>query len=105
MVRLSTVFSAKVVAILLTKNHVRRRIHICCDSRAAVAALATTTTESSLASKCMQVLGKLSEFNNVTLVWTPRHQVIGLLGNEEADRLAKEGAIEVPLNQFTVILF
>jgi ribonuclease HI len=45
------------------------------------------------------VLGKLSEFNRVTVVWIPKHQ--GVLGNKEADRLAKEGAIEVPPTQFT----
>jgi ribonuclease HI len=51
----------------------------------------------------MQVLGKLSELNKVTLVWTPGHQ--GIPGNKEADRLAKEGAAEVPPNQFTAIPF
>jgi ribonuclease HI len=51
----------------------------------------------------MQVLGRLSELNKVTLVWIPGHQ--GILGNEEADRLAKEGAIEVTPNQFTAIHF
>jgi hypothetical protein len=53
-ISLSTVFSAKVMAILrftellLTKNLIRRRIHIYSDSRAALAALSKTTTESSL---------------------------------------------------------
>jgi ribonuclease HI len=104
---LSTVFSAKLMTILrctellLTKNLMRKRIHICSDSRAALASLAQTTTESTLVWECMQVLRKLSEFNIVTLVWIPRHQVIP--GNEEADRLAKEGATEVPPNQFTAI--
>jgi ribonuclease HI len=50
----------------------------------------------------MQVLGKLSEFNKVTSVWIPGQQEIP--GNEEADRLAKEGATEVSPNQFTAIL-
>ena len=51
---LSTMFSAEVMAILrctellLTRNLVRKRIHICSDSRAALAALAKTATESSL---------------------------------------------------------
>jgi hypothetical protein len=48
---LSTVLFAEVIAILrcvellLTKNLTRRRIHICSDSRVAIAALAKTTTE------------------------------------------------------------
>jgi hypothetical protein len=89
--------------LLLTKNLTRRRIHICFDSRAALAALMKTITESSLVWEYMQVLEKLSKFNKVTLMWIPGHQ--GIPGNEEADRLAKEGAIEVPPNQFAAILF
>jgi ribonuclease HI len=106
---LSTVFSAEVMAILrctkllLTKNLTRRRIHICSDSRAAIAALAKTTTESSLVWECLQVLEKLSKTNKVTLMWIPGHQ--GIPGNEEADRLAKEGAVEIPPNQFAAIPF
>jgi hypothetical protein len=55
---LSTVFSAKVMAILrhtqllLTKNRKRRRIHICSDSMAALVALAKTITKSSLVWEC-----------------------------------------------------
>jgi ribonuclease HI len=44
----------------------------------------------------MQVLGKLSQFNKVTLVWIAGHQ--GIPRNMYADRLAKEGAIEIPPN-------
>jgi hypothetical protein len=74
---LSTVFSAEVMAILRcpellsTKNLGRRRIHICSDSRAAIAALAKTTTESSLVWECMQVLEKVGKSNRVTLMWIP----------------------------------
>jgi ribonuclease HI len=104
---LSTVFSSEVMAILrctkllLTKNLTRRRIRICSDSRAAIAALAKTTTESLLVWECMQVLEKLSKSNKVTLMWIPGHQ--GIPGNEEADRLAKEGAVEVP--QISLLLY
>jgi hypothetical protein len=52
--RLPTVISAKVMAILrctgllLTKKLMRRRIHICCYSRAAIAELLKTTTKSAV---------------------------------------------------------
>ena len=106
---LSTLISAEVMAILrstellLTKNLITRRTHIHSDSRAALAALAKNTTESSLVWECMQVLGKISEFNKVTLLWIPAHQ--GIPGDEKAHRLTKEGATEFPPNQFTAILF
>jgi hypothetical protein len=102
------VFSAKVMTLLrcrdllLTKN-LMRRIHICSGRREALAILAKTTAESSLVWECMQMLGKLTEFNNITLVWIPGHQQIP--DNEEADTMAKEGAIKVPPNQLTTIPF
>jgi hypothetical protein len=71
----SMVFSAEVMTILrctellLPKNLIRRRIHICCDSREVLAAIVKTTTESSLGRGCVQVLRKLSEFNKVTFAW------------------------------------
>jgi hypothetical protein len=49
------------------------------------------------------MLGKLSEFNKVTLVSIRGHQ--GIPGNGEADRLTKEGAAEFSSNQFTAIPF
>jgi ribonuclease HI len=51
----------------------------------------------------MQMLEKLSTFNTVNLMWMPGHQ--GVPDNEEADRLAREGATEVPANQFAAIPF
>jgi hypothetical protein len=51
---LSTVFQAEVMTILrctellLTKNVTKMRIHVCCDKRAAIAALAKIITELAL---------------------------------------------------------
>jgi ribonuclease HI len=106
---LSTVFQAEVMAILrcrellLSKNIMRWRIHFCCDNRTAVAALAKSTTESALVWKNMRALEKLSCCNKVTLVWLPRHH--GILVNEEADKLAKEGTNGVPSDHTVGIPF
>jgi hypothetical protein len=93
----ASVLILKCIEVLMAKNLMRRGINVCCDSRAALAALAKTTSKSSLFRERMQMLGKLSELNKVTLVWIPKYQ--------EADRLAKEVAIEAPLNHFTAVSF
>jgi len=47
--------------------------------------------------------GKLSQSNEVALVWIPGHH--GITGNAEADELANEGTNEVPCNQTASIPF
>jgi ribonuclease HI len=86
----------------LSKNETRRSIHICSYSRAAIAALAKTTTESVLVWKCMQAQEKLNVSNKVRLVWIQGHQ--GIPRNEEADKLAKEGTIEPLLTKLLALL-
>ena len=60
---LSMVVSADMMAVLrgaeLLVKKMMMRIHICSNSRAALAALAKTTTESSLVWECLQALGRL----------------------------------------------
>ena len=76
---LFTVFHAKVMAILrctellLSKNIMRRRIHICHDSRAATAALAKTTTKLALVWESTPVIEELSGSNTFALVLIPGH--------------------------------
>jgi ribonuclease HI len=78
-------------------------MYICCDSRASIAALTKTTTESALLWESMQALETWSGYNKVTLVRTPGHH--GIPRNEEADKLAKEGANGVPSGQTVGIPF
>jgi hypothetical protein len=83
---LSTVFLFEVIDILrcaelLVKN-MTMRIQICSYSRAALSALAKTTTEPMLVCECMQALGKLSESSKISLLWIPGHQ--GIPTNNEA---------------------
>jgi hypothetical protein len=105
---LSTVFQAEVMAILrctellLFKNRTRG-IHICSDKRAAMAALAKTTTKSALVWKSTQVLEKLCGSKKDTLVQTPRQH--GIPGNEAADKLVKERTNKVPTDQTVGIPF
>ena len=105
----STVFTAEILAILkcteylLNKDTKGKKINICSDSRAAIQALAKTTTESALVWDCMLALERLCGLNKVTLVWVPGHQ--GIPGNETADMLAKKGANEAPIGQVTGIPF
>jgi hypothetical protein len=81
----------------------KKRIHICSGSRAVKAAIANNTTESTLVWESMQVLEKLSGSIKVTLAWTPGYY--GIMGNEEPDKLAKEGTNGVPSDQTVGIPF
>jgi len=100
---LATVFQAEVLAVLECANTLtlvkatNRNILICSDSRAAINALAKTTTESSVVWDCMLTLNRLGESNRITVVWVPGHQ--GIHGNEVADGLAKLGTLEIPARQ------
>ncbi|XP_032687101.1 uncharacterized protein LOC116851611 [Odontomachus brunneus] len=106
---LATVFQAEVMAILrcaeilVVNDSANQHFYIYSDSRAAIHALAKTTTESAVVWDCMQALARLRESNKITLVWVSGHQ--GFLGNEIAGELAKLGTQMDPATQIVRILF
>ncbi|XP_032688015.1 uncharacterized protein LOC116852108 [Odontomachus brunneus] len=106
---LATVFQAEVMAILrcvetlAVNDNANQHFYICSDSRAAIHALAKTTTESAVVWDCMQALARLGESNKITLVWIPGHQ--GFLGNKIADELAKLGTQMDPATQIVGVPF
>lgn len=91
-----TIFQAELLAIefcaqeCLRKGLNSARIFIASDSQAALKALKSTTYESKIAWNCKQSLKQLASRNKLTLLWVPGHK--GIVGNEIADSLAKEGA-------------
>jgi ribonuclease HI len=93
--RYATVFQAEITAILvctetlLSKEISGDRICICVDSQAALKALISPQIKSRVVLDCVTALQNLSEINTVELIWVPGHS--NVLGNEEADRLAREG--------------
>ncbi|KAJ8919400.1 hypothetical protein NQ315_016493 [Exocentrus adspersus] len=60
------------------------------DSQAALKAIGSMQVCSRLVWDCVKALQELGSQNKLTLAWVPGHK--GHKGNEEADRLAREGA-------------
>ena len=92
----STVFQAEVTAIEMAVQILRsqrtenKEILFLVDNQAAITALGSDKTGSSLvASCCRRALAHLAERNQVKITWVPGHSEIQV--NEEADSLAKEG--------------
>lgn len=90
----TTVFQAEIYAItrcaLDLDKIVDTDITICSDSQAALRAISNVSTTSKNVLECKTVLSKLGVNNRVTLYWVPAHN--GILGNEKADELAKNGS-------------
>jgi hypothetical protein len=67
----------------------RKNIIILTDSRSTLMSLNKGQSNSKIVNECINMLNKLSIVNSVKLGWCPSHN--GIIGNETADKLAKEG--------------
>ena len=67
------------------------RVIIYSESQAAIKATNSLKIKSALIDQCINTLNSLAELVITKLQWTRAH--VGTVGNETADRLAKEGAL------------
>ncbi|KAJ8971488.1 hypothetical protein NQ317_004598 [Molorchus minor] len=79
----------------LNKAPKGRTIQIFSDSWAALLAIESSKVKSRLVLECKKTLNDLASRNKVILTWVPGHS--GVQGNEEADRLAREGSAMYPI--------
>jgi ribonuclease HI len=98
--RMATIFQAEMYAIGHATNYVTNKwnslasigieeVDIITDSKAAIGALAGNVIRSKLVSDTIKELNKLGSRAKLAINWIKAH--VGHEGNEEADRLAKEG--------------
>jgi len=94
--KLATVFQTEIYAILqcayenIRRAYKNKQILICSDSQAALKALSGPKVTSRLVAECLDALFALASLNEVTVVWVTGHQ--GILGNEQADKLARQAS-------------
>jgi len=92
--KFATVFQTKIYAILQCACENIRRAYknkqnlIFSDSQAALKALSSPEVTSGPVAECLDALLALASLNEVTLIWVPGHS--GILGNEAADKLARQ---------------
>ena len=65
-----------------------KRFLIFSYSQAALKALSGPKVISRLVEECQEALSALAALNEITLIWVPGHH--GILGNEMADKLARQ---------------
>ena len=99
----ATVYQAEVIAIreaaiILQQYHDLSSIKFFVDSQAALKTFQAIFLKSKVALDMIQELNKIKHSAPLVFVWTKAH--VGTEGNEEADRLAKEGT---KLTEITII--
>ena len=108
----SSVFSAEIKAIDLALNHIEQdaywRYIIYTDSLSAMKALEGEKTGNPLVVNLLEKLSRLCERADIVFCWLPSH--IGISGNEEADKAAKDAlslevlSFKVPYNDFKPLI-
>ena len=108
----SSIFSAELKAIDLALNHIEQdaywRYIIFTDSLSAMQALEDEKTDNPLIVNLLEKLSRLCERADIVFCWLPSH--VGISGNEEADKAAKDALsleilpFRVPFNDFKPLI-
>ena len=109
----SSIFSAELKAIDLALNHIEQdaywRYIIYTDSLSVMQALEGEKTDNPLIVSLLEKLSRLCERADIVFCWLPSH--IGIRGNEEADKAAKDALsleilpFKVPFNDFKPLIY
>ena len=104
----SSIFSAELKAIDLALNHIEQDVYwryiIFNDSLSAMQALEGEKTDNPLIVNLLEKLSRLCKRADIVFCWLPSH--VGISGNEEADKAAKDALsleilpFRVPFNDF-----
>ena len=108
----SSIFTAELKAIDLALNHIEQdaywRYIIYTDSLSAMQALEGETTDNPIIVSLLEKLSRLCERADIVFCWLPSH--VGISGNEEADKAAKDAlsrevlSFKVPFTDFKPLI-